>query len=320
MFGGAGREYRWKYGTKRETFAKISVEGAQARGEQPVRALQRAAHASRRSSPRPRCSIRSRATSAARRPAARPRPSSAPTSSRRSTASRSPVYIAAQAMTTDYASSFEDDCMIKMVGYDMAGRRAKKVYEKAGVGPKDVQRRRAPRLLHRQRAPHLRGARPLQGGRGREVHLGRRQHLRRQVRHEPLGRPALEGPPARRDRPRAVHRARLAAPRHRPTSARSTDAKVALQHNLGLGGACVVTMYRATDPPRFRAERANAAVDHASRRRSCVREGSRIAIAALRCSRLSTGPGSEGKPRARRLRGQFAPGCGRPRFLSSPFA
>src|SRR5262249_59897682 len=24
MFGGAGREYRWKYGTKRETFAKIS--------------------------------------------------------------------------------------------------------------------------------------------------------------------------------------------------------------------------------------------------------------------------------------------------------
>ena len=24
MFGGAGREYRWKHGTKRETFAKIS--------------------------------------------------------------------------------------------------------------------------------------------------------------------------------------------------------------------------------------------------------------------------------------------------------
>ena len=39
MFGGAGREYRWKYGTKRETFAKISREGAQARGEEPVRAV-----------------------------------------------------------------------------------------------------------------------------------------------------------------------------------------------------------------------------------------------------------------------------------------
>ena len=40
MFGGAGREYRWKYGTKRETFAQGQREGAQARGEQPVRALQ----------------------------------------------------------------------------------------------------------------------------------------------------------------------------------------------------------------------------------------------------------------------------------------
>ena len=29
MFGGAGREYRWKYGTKRETFAKISAKARQ---------------------------------------------------------------------------------------------------------------------------------------------------------------------------------------------------------------------------------------------------------------------------------------------------
>src|SRR4030095_5221082 len=29
MFGGAGREYRWKYGTKKETFAKISAKARQ---------------------------------------------------------------------------------------------------------------------------------------------------------------------------------------------------------------------------------------------------------------------------------------------------
>src|SRR3954462_5610755 len=29
MFGGAGREYRWKYGTRRETFAKISAKARQ---------------------------------------------------------------------------------------------------------------------------------------------------------------------------------------------------------------------------------------------------------------------------------------------------
>src|SRR5262249_21675946 len=49
-----------------------------------------------------------------------------------------PVYIAAQAMTTDYGSSFQDDSMIKMVGYDMAVNAAKQVYEKAGVGPEGV--------------------------------------------------------------------------------------------------------------------------------------------------------------------------------------
>ena len=40
MFGGAGREYRWKYGTKKETFAQDRREGAQARVEEPVRAVQ----------------------------------------------------------------------------------------------------------------------------------------------------------------------------------------------------------------------------------------------------------------------------------------
>ena len=40
MFGGAGREYRWKYGTKRETFAKISEKARKHAAQQPVRALQ----------------------------------------------------------------------------------------------------------------------------------------------------------------------------------------------------------------------------------------------------------------------------------------
>jgi hypothetical protein len=41
-------------------------------------------------------------------------------------------------MTTDYASSFEEHSMIKMVGYDMTKNAAQKVYEAAGVGPDDV--------------------------------------------------------------------------------------------------------------------------------------------------------------------------------------
>src|SRR6185295_4340523 len=44
-----------------------------------------------------------------------------------------PVWIAAQSMTTDYPSSFNEDSMIKMVGYDMAVKCANQVYEKAGL-------------------------------------------------------------------------------------------------------------------------------------------------------------------------------------------
>ena len=160
-----------------------------------------------------RSSIRSPATSAARRPAARPRRSSAPTSSRKKHGIAKPVVHRRAGDDDRLRVELRDDSMIKMVGYDMAEAAREEGLRAGGPRPGGRRRRRAARLLHRQRAPHLRGARPLQGGRGREVHLGRRQHLRRQVRHQPVGRPALEGPSARRDRPRAVHRARLAAPR-----------------------------------------------------------------------------------------------------------
>lgn len=48
------------------------------------------------------------------------------------------VRIAAQAMTTDYSSTFQDNDMTKVVGYDMAKRAAQRVYEEAGVDPADV--------------------------------------------------------------------------------------------------------------------------------------------------------------------------------------
>ena len=35
MFGGAGREYRWKYGTKKETFAKISEKARKHASKNP---------------------------------------------------------------------------------------------------------------------------------------------------------------------------------------------------------------------------------------------------------------------------------------------
>ncbi|MPZ00989.1 MAG: lipid-transfer protein [Actinophytocola sp.] len=48
------------------------------------------------------------------------------------------VRIAAQAMTTDYPSTFHDNDMTKVVGYDMAKRAAARVYAEAGVDPQDI--------------------------------------------------------------------------------------------------------------------------------------------------------------------------------------
>ncbi len=47
------------------------------------------------------------------------------------------VEIRAQAMTTDFASTFSGN-MITVVGYDMAKAAADQVYEAAGVGPEDI--------------------------------------------------------------------------------------------------------------------------------------------------------------------------------------
>lgn len=49
------------------------------------------------------------------------------------------VAIKAQAMSTDFSSTFDDMDMTKLVGYDMARDAASQVYENVGVSPEDVQ-------------------------------------------------------------------------------------------------------------------------------------------------------------------------------------
>ncbi len=101
------------------------------------------------------------------------------------------------------------------------GRPRKRSTSRAGLGPEDVDVVELHDCFSRQRADHLRGARPMPRGQGGEVHRRGRQHLRRQGRREPVGRPDLQGPPARRNRPRPVHRTHRGSSAARPTNARS---------------------------------------------------------------------------------------------------
>lgn len=137
MFGGAGREYRWKYGTKRETFAKISHKARTHAAKNPyalfreVLSVEQILASEDVFDPLTRfqcCPPTCGAAAAilcsdefAKKNGLKP-----------------VVRIAGQTMTTDFQSSFGDS-MIKMVGFDMARAAATQLYEKTGIGPKDVQ-------------------------------------------------------------------------------------------------------------------------------------------------------------------------------------
>jgi len=154
-----------------------------------------------------------------------------------------PVWIAAQAMTTDYPSAFEDS-MIKMIGYDMAKACAKKVYDQAGLGPKDVQVIELHDCFTSNEIVTYEALGLCDEGQAEKfIWDGDNTYGGKWVTN-PSGGLLSKGHP--------LGATGLAQCTELVWQLRGTagkrqvpNAKVALQHNLGLGGACVMTMYRA---------------------------------------------------------------------------
>ena len=152
------------------------------------------------------------------------------------------IEILGQAMTTDYQSSFEDSS-IKLVGYDMTKKAAEKVYEQAGVGPEDVD---VVELHDCFSANELITYEALglcpEGKAGEFIDSGANTYGG-QVVINPSGGLISKGHPL--GATGLAQCAELTWQLRGEASARQVDgAKVALQHNLGLGGAAVVTAYR----------------------------------------------------------------------------
>ncbi len=242
MFGGAGREYRWKYGTKRETFAKISAKARQHAKNNPyalfkdVLTIEEIMASPEVFDPLTRFQCCPPTCGAA----------AAVLCSDRFAAKHgltNPVYIAAQAMATDFASSFEEESMIKMVGYDMAVSAAKSVYEEASVGPEDID---VVELHDCFTANELLTYEAIglceEGGAERFIWDDDNTYGGKFVvnpsggllsKGHPLGATGLA------QCTELVWQLRGQAEKRQVEGAR-----VALQHNLGLGGACVMTVYR----------------------------------------------------------------------------
>ena len=137
-FGGAGREHMQKYGTRLETFAKVRAKASRHAENNPLAVFRKVVTAEQVMADQPiwpgvmtrlmACPPTCGAAAAVLVSESYAQRHGIPTD----------VRILAQAMTTDYGSSFDADSMIKMVGFDMAAKAAKQLYEKAGVGPEDV--------------------------------------------------------------------------------------------------------------------------------------------------------------------------------------
>jgi acetyl-CoA acetyltransferase len=242
LFGGAGRAHMEKYGTKAETFAKISVKARKHAAKNPFAIFREELSQEQiLASPMifdpltrlqccpPTCGAAAAIVCSedfARRHGLKG------------------VNILAQALTTDGPTTFDDGDMRQVVGYDMAARAAASVYEDSGIGPEDVDVVElhdcftANELI----AYEAIGLTPA-GTAEKFIIDGDNTYGGRYV-VNPSGGLLSKGHPLG-----ATGLAQCAELvwhlRGEAGERQVENARTALQHNIGIGGACVVTMYQA---------------------------------------------------------------------------
>ena len=241
FFGGAGRDYMKAHGIRADTFARISVKARQHAARNPFAVFRQTVTLDEvMAAPKvfepltrlqccpPTCGAAAAIVCSeefARRHGLDLR-----------------VRIAAQAMTTDTASTFDSGDMRRLVGYDMSRNAARQVYEAAGVGPEAID---VVELHDCFTANELITYEALEltpeGTAEKFIVDGDNTYGGRLVTNpsggllskgHPLGATGLA------QCAELVWQLRGAAEQRQVEGAR-----LALQHNLGLGGACVVTLY-----------------------------------------------------------------------------
>jgi acetyl-CoA acetyltransferase len=242
MFGGAGREYRWRHGTRRETFAKISEKARQHASRNPFALFTDQLSVEEiLASPeifdpltRYQCCPPTCGAAAA---------ILASDEFVKKHGIDNPVYIAAQTMTTDYPSTFETSSMIKMVGFDMAKNAAQQVYEKAGLGPEDVDVVELHDCFTANELLTYEALGLCPEGEAEKFIWDADNTYGGKFVTNPSGGLLSKGHPL--GATGVAQCSELVWQLRGQADKRQVEgAKVALQHNLGLGGACVVTMYR----------------------------------------------------------------------------
>jgi sterol carrier protein 2 len=241
-FGGAGREHMQKYGTCLETFAKVRAKASRHAEQNPLAVFRKVVTAEQVMADQPiwpgvmtrlmACPPTCGAAAALLVSEPYARRHGIPDG----------VRILAQAMTTDTPATFESHSMMRLVGYDMAREAARRVYESAGIGPGDIDVCELHDCFaHNELITYEALGFCGEGEAERFVEAGDNTYGGSVVTNpsggllskgHPLGATGLAQCFELTQQLRG-----LAGPRQ------VEDARLALQHNLGLGGAAVVTLY-----------------------------------------------------------------------------
>ncbi|MCC6787996.1 MAG: lipid-transfer protein [Hyphomonadaceae bacterium] len=241
QFGGGGLDYQRRYGAKDETFARIAVKARSHAANNPMAlfstpiSLEEVMAAKHLYGPITRLQACPPTCGAAAAILVSP-------AFAQKHGLDASVEIKAQALTTDPASSFEGSSMMRVIGYDMAKNAALQTYEAAGVGPNDVQVVE----LHDCFTPNelvtyeALGLCP-EGGAEKFILDGDNTYGGRFVTN-PSGGLLSKGHPL--GATGLAQCFELTQQLRGAAGARQVEnISHALQHNLGLGGACVVTLY-----------------------------------------------------------------------------
>jgi acetyl-CoA acetyltransferase len=244
-FGGAGLAHMNKYGTKLETFAKIRAKASRHARNNPYALF------------RTELTAEDVMTSQAIWPGVMTRLMACPPtcggaaavlvseSFARRKGLNAGVRIAAQAMTTDTPSTFEAHDMMRLVGYDMAKAAAGNVYEQSGVGAEEI---RVVELHDCFAQNELITYEALglcpEGGAEAFVEAGHNTYGGRVVTNPSGGLLSKGHPLGATGLAQCYELTRQLRGTAGPSQV--DGVRHALQHNLGLGGACVVTLYERT--------------------------------------------------------------------------
>ncbi len=241
-FGGAGHEHMEKYGTKMETFARIRAKASTHAANNPLALLRKVVTAddvmndvvlwpgvmTRMMACPPTCG------------GAAALLVSADFARRKGIAAT--VTIEAQAMTTDRPGTFDERSMIKLVGADMTREAAQSVYAQAGVGPDDIDVCELHDCFAQNELITYEGLGFCGEGEGEKFVVDGDNTYGGKVVTNPSGGLLSKGHPlGATGLAQCYELTRQLRGVAGPTQV--GGAKLALQHNLGLGGACVVTLY-----------------------------------------------------------------------------